>query len=67
MLLIEALSNMEIPVLIIFNKLDQLNQKTRHQAQKIHQAALSCYKHLTYVYVSAFKGTGLEDLRSRLG
>lgn len=67
MLLIEALSQLEIPVLVIFNKLDQLNQKTLHQAKKNHQAALSCYKHLTYVYVSAFKGTGLDDLRSRLG
>lgn len=67
MLLIESLSSLEVPVLVIFNKLDQLNQKTRHQAQKSHQAALSCYKHLTYVYVSAFKGTGLADLRARLG
>lgn len=63
MLLIEALTNLEVPVLIVFNKVDQLKQKERHQAEKKHQAALSCYKHLTIKYVSVFKGTGIEDLR----
>lgn len=66
MLLIEALTNLEVPVLVIFNKVDQLKQKERHQAKKKHEAALSCYKQLSFIYVSVFKHMGLEDLKARL-